>query len=596
MNWKNTWLLVGTAAVLFAFIFLYERHLKTSDAVTAPAPLLGEFKATSATTLQVRRGNAFVVSLGRTNGEWRYTSPFSYPAATLAVNGLLEMLDGVIPATHITPQEMVARKQTSADFGFDAPTIVITLQQGNEPPQHVRFGTRTPANDQVYVDVGGRPGIYVVSAAVLDRLPRAQNAWRDPALVMIPESKVDRLEISAGAAGGFEMRRDPTNKVWRLTRPPHRADQLKAAYLVKELADAQIASFVLDEPPIADLEPFGLHAPAAEVTLAAGTEVQKIQFGRSPTNDPTQVYARQVGASNVVLVPRRVLELATTNSYTEYRNRLLIGFAPQNVQAVEIKSAQPFTMARQPNGAWTVGDNPVDSAFINDWLNEFSRVDIREFVKDVVTDLTPFGLEMPKLSIVLRIATPGGVQASRIDFGKNDTPQTVLVRRADEDSIYSISGLALVRTPAESWQLRDHRVWSFTTNQVTRVVVREGGRTRQFLRQPTGQWAVTSGEVNPFAMEEMMFALGTLRANAWVARGEQALAQHGFAEKNYEIAIDLKDGDKTQTVTVKFAETPLRLPFAATTIDGQPWVFEFPWPLFTELQRYLSVPSAGAGL
>ena len=31
-------------------------------------------------------------------------------------------------------------------------------------------------------------------------------------------------------------------------------------------------------------------------------------------------------------------------------------------------------------------------------------------------------------------------------------------------------------------------------------------------------------------------------------------------------------------------------------IDGQPWVFEFPWPLFIDLQRYLSVSPAGAGL
>ena len=74
------------------------------------------------------------------------------------------------------------------------------------------------------------------------------------------------------------------------------------------------------------------------------------------------------------------------------------------------------------------------------------------------------------------------------------------------------------------------------------------------------------------------------------------MARHGFAPENYEVAIDVKDGEKTQTLTLRFAKSVFQLYFATIPIDGQPWVFEFPWPLFIDLQRYLSVSPAGAGL
>jgi hypothetical protein len=186
---------------------------------------------------------------------------------------------------------------------------------------------------------------------------------------------------------------------------------------------------------------------------------------------------------------------------------------------------------------------------------------------------------------------------NRLDFGTNDTPQTVLVRRADEDSVYSIRSLEFLRTPAAAWQLKDHRVWTFTTNQVARVAVRQGERTRQLLRQPNGQWVSTTGEIESVAAEEIMYSLGELRARAWLGRGPGALASFGIEPGGYELTIDLKDGDKTRTLTLQFSgRTGLPIPFAATTIDGQPWVFEFPWPLWIDMQRYLSAQPARAGL
>jgi hypothetical protein len=129
-----------------------------------------------------------------------------------------------------------------------------------------------------------------------------------------------------------------------------------------------------------------------------------------------------------------------------------------------------------------------------------------------------------------------------------------------------------------------------------RVTIRQDGRERQLLRQPGGEWTLAPGSLgqpNPFALEETMFRLGDLRAETWLARGENAREEFGFTTNSYQFTIDLKEGDKTRTVAAEFGgASPLTFPYAATIIDGQPWIFEFPPFLWVAVQRYLNLSAA----
>ncbi|HMJ91976.1 MAG TPA: DUF4340 domain-containing protein [Candidatus Acidoferrum sp.] len=596
MNWRGTWLLVGIATALFAFIFLFEQHLPTGEASSGPQAILADFKAGSARTLQVRYGTKFVVALERTNDAWRYVKPFTYSAATLKVESFLRGLDDVLPSAYITPQEIVARKQTRADFGFDAPAIHVSLESANGP-HALQFGARTPAGDQIYLQVDGKPGIYVVSTAILDRLPRTQNDWRETSLFGIPEQNVDRLEVIRAGGGGFALQRDSTNKLWRLTRPAHRADQFAVAHLLKQFGEARIASFVTDERVELDL--YGLQTPEAELAIASGSSIERVLFGRSPTNDSAHIFARQVTATNIVLVSTNILQ-EFRREFIDLRDRRLVAFAPETIDTIEVRADENFVLKKQADGTWMVAETPIDSRFVNDRLVALSQMQVMEFVKDVVSDFAQFALDPPQRRITLRTTITNGpvitnAIVTRLDFGTNKDPESVYARRADETSVYTIPAFHYQRLPSAVWQLRDHRVWSFTTNQVVRVVIRQEGETQQLLRQPNGSWAATRGDVLPYALDEMMFRLGELTAAAWVARGEAARTAYGFKPANYQISIDLKEGDQTRTVSIEFGGTnQLRIPYAATVIDGQPWIFEFPWQLLPDLQRHLSIPPPSA--
>src|SRR6185503_3403466 len=268
MNWKNTWTLVALAAGLFAFIFFIERRIPPPGALEPVRPLFAQFRPTAATSFQLRRGVEVNFALEQTNDGWRFTKPFAYPAANFAVHSFLETLERVVPATRISPREILAHKQTAADFGFDTPPIVITLQRGDETPKQLRFGARTPAGDQVYVEVDGQPDISVINADILNKIPRSSHDWRTTALFHLGDEKPDRVKISHRETF-YALQLNPTNKLWRLDRPRHRADQFQVRQLLDKIQLAQVSEFMAD-PPHADDEAFGLQTPEFEVTLASG--------------------------------------------------------------------------------------------------------------------------------------------------------------------------------------------------------------------------------------------------------------------------------------------------------------------------------------
>jgi hypothetical protein len=592
MSWKNTWILVGVAVALFGFIFLYERQLNPSGVARRVPALFEGFKPTTATSIQLRRGNQFALALEKTNDAWHFTRPIAYPAAGFAVTTFLESLEKLIPVAYISASEIRARKQSSADFGFDAPPVVIAVERG-EQRRELRFGSRTPAGDQVYVEIVGQPGYSVVGSEIIDRLPRGQHDWRDTALFHFGGEPVDRFEVTRPGAG-FVLDLDPTNRLWRLTRTSHRADQIQVRQLLEKVQSARAIEFVTDDPRV-DVEPFGLQSPQIEVTLASGAVAQKVQFGRSPTNDATRVYARLMAHTNVVLVPKALVDLLST-PYADLRDRQLVAFAPDMIDAIEVRAEENFLVQRNANGSWTAGEIPADPVFMTQWLSLLNQLQAAEFVKDVVTDFAPYGLAPPQRQYTLRTtitnaAGPTNIVVAQLGFGTNAMSDRVYARRADEDSVYSIRLHEYTYMPKAAWQFREQRIWRFSTNQVSKISVVQDGAVREVLRQPDGEWVRVKGvaEVNPFAFEELAWRLGELSALMWLDRGEAARARYGFTTNAPRLMVELR-GEKPQVLTIEFGgRSPLLRPYALAVIDGQPTVFEFPWPLYADLQRYFNL-------
>ena len=604
MKWKTTFWLLGLALILFAFICFVE--FQTPPPAGPPAHLL-RIKPEQITRIQLKRTNEVVLWADKTNQTWNLTLPLFYPAKSFAIESLLQTLAALTSQSYITPQELAANHRTIAEYGLDVPAATLTLHHGGARTE-IMFGAKTPVGDHVYAQLHTLPGIYILDAQIFDRLlPASERDWRDPSLLSLVGLSLDRMEVRVPGRG-FAVQQNPTNKIFALIKPQAvRANQPRVLALLEKVQVVPVRQFVTDDPRV-ELEPLGLQPPEAELAFGAGTnDLVVVQFGKSPPSDSSLVYARRMQQTNIVLVPKTVLEAVLT-PYAELRDRHLLSFSLTELDTIEVIAREKFTLHLQTNGTWMITEPQValaDPELMHEWLNDLDRLE-GAVEKDVVTDFAPYVLTNPparqyllKASLTNADGTLTNRLLSELDIGGvgGAARDKIFARRGDENSVYSITPADFDRLPTAMWQLRDRRVWSFTTNQVSRVTVRDRGLTRQWDRSPSGQWRFAAGsqgilDNKQFALEETTFRLGELRASMWVAKGEEERARYGFTNDCYKMTIELKNGDKTNALSLEFGgpAPSTQYHYALATVDGQSWIFEFPMALFFQVIRDFSNP------
>jgi hypothetical protein len=612
MSSRHTWFWLLLAAGLFAFIFFYQRH--THKAPTGPPRILPGVKLSEVTSIQVRPAVAGQAQLEiraeRTNGMWQLTEPPStslrtdtnswlpYPAQTASIENLIAALEQLTPASYITESDLKTHPKADEEFGFTSPQASIVILQGSYRV-HLLVGARTNPGDQVYLQVVGIEGAYVVSADLLKHIPRSANDWRDTTVINLANTSVDRMAVtnSSTALVRLVLQRDPTDRLWRMMWPLQaRADNLRIQDSLQKLQNLRVRQFISDDPR-AELEPLGLAPPELELAVGQGTNtLALLQFGRSPTNDPSRVYARRSGQYSIFTVDKEPLSCWRA-AVNDFRDSHLLDLV-EPVDSVEVIGQDIFSLQHETNDTWRVlPDNlPADPGNVQDLFTILTAAPIIGFVKDVVNppDLVDFGLSSPLRRFVLspKANNSSMVASNEVCFGlSTNQPDKVFAKRTDESSVYAISTNDFARLPVLGWQMRERKLWHFTEDDIAQVTIRQNGKIRQLVRKERFKWspaAGTQGVVDELPTEETVRGLVQTSAVVWVARGEPDRARFGLNEKGLQITLELKSGDK---VTIEFGtEAPSTNAYASVTLDGQIWILEFPWMLFRDVLSYLSIP------
>jgi hypothetical protein len=538
------------------------------------------------------------ISADRTNGGWVLTRPVSYPAQSAAVGALLDALQKLAPGK-ISAAELREHKNPEAEFGFENRQATLIIAAGDQSWQLI-VGARTAPGDQVYLRVGGVDGVYVADADWLKFLPRSGDEWRDTALVNAGQNGFDWIVLTNNAKGiAIELRRDPTNHLWRMIRPqPARADADHITDALQRLASASATRFTDD--PKADLAEFGLQPADLDLWLGRGTNlVAGVHVGASPTNDATRVYAKREGWNTVVTTAREPLT-SWRGAASGFRDtRLFELTAP--VAEIEVRGQNNFILREQGSNDWIIAGEkfPADTDSVQQFIKTLAGLRIAEFVKDAVTkaDLATNGLDKPQREIILR-SKAGDTNAvvAQLDFGAVQTNE-VFVRCAGEDPIYiyAITTLDFNRLPEAGWEFRDLRVWDFKVDDVAQITIHQGGNSRQIVHNGPGKWSLVIGSqglIEGKYIEQTVQMFHDLAAVGWVARNPTEPEKYGFGTNSLQITFELKNGEKD---TVDFGlgvESPQgQFALAAVTLGGERWAFLFPPALYQLVLSYFTIPA-----
>lgn len=571
MNSKSTWVWLGLAAVLFGVVFSVEKFGPKPPA--GPAPLLPGFQAALVTSVQLGLGDQREIQAVRTNGHWQLVKPIAYPAQDNSIDTLLVVLQQLAPMVELPGAEVRQRRNADQEFGFSQPQVTLTLKS-RDTVRPVLIGARTANGDQVYVQVVGVEGVFVVDAALLKLFPRTVDDWRDTAFADLTRLLFDHVSVS-NAVTSLELQRDGTNQLWRLTRPmAARADNQRVNRALQKLNATRVSRFVTDDPK-ADPDSFGLATPELELRLAQDTNLVAVyQFGRSPTNDSTQVFARRVGVSTIVTVPKELLAVWRA-PLNQFRDPYVVTFA-QPVDRLEFRDGASFTLQRTGDHAWRLADSPlpVDAGAVGEVLTTLGNLGIEQFKDSITeTDLSLYGLQTPARQVVVSATVTNGTTATNLvlaalSFGVA-TNGEVFARRADENPVYGIAPSSYLGLPTAAWQLRERRIWNFAASNVVRLVIAERGQRRELRRTEANAWVLapgSQGSINPQFVEKAVEQFATMSATAWTARGTNGWARYGFTTNAASLTFELKDGTKYR---VDFGGmSPANYCYAAVTLAG----------------------------
>ena len=593
MKSKSTILWFLLAAALATAIWVLDTYFQ--PAATGEKPLFAGLRPDQITGLQVIPAGAREISVTRTNRTWLLEKPILYPGQAAKIDGLIDALQKLTPVLSFSAGDMSARKDADAEFGFDNPQFTLDLAAADRT-WHLRVGNKTATGDGVYVRVVGATGAYITDTAWLQFLPHDTSDWRDTALADVPDV-LDWLVITNGAQA-IELRRDATNRLWRLVLPlSARADNLRIATALGELQIAKVSRFVNDDPK-ADLTAYGLEPAALDVWLGNGTNLlTAVHGGKEDTTNAGEIFARREGWGSVVTTPKESLA-KWRGAVNDFRDHYLLGpTAP--MAEIEMRGQDNFTLQYRSNAWMVAGEKfPVDADHVTTLVKTLAGLRIADFVQDAVTPfvLQTYGLTNPVLQITLRAAVNDTNRIiAQLLFGASNTNSQIYVKRGDEDFVYALSmaGLNQLTLPGDYY--RTPPIWNFSETNVAQVTLRQNGKVRQMIRNGPNEWTLAAGSqgiIEGPSIEETIHRLGDLQAEAWIGR-KFSDADVGLTTNGLSVTIDLKSGGKYavdfgKRVQVSKEDTT---DLAVVTLDGERWAFLFPRMILPFVTEYLTIPA-----
>ncbi len=340
---RNTAILAALAVALGAYLFFIERHREAPSAEPAePArgKVFAQLDAEKVEELQVTPATGDAVTLRKVNKVWQLAAPIAGPAdQTEAANAATNL------ATADIQRVVDEQPKDLAAYGLAKPRVTVTFRvAGEKAPRALLLGEKNPAGSDVYAKVPDAPRVFLVSGYLEGTFDKGVFGFRDKRVLTFDREKIDRLDVTAGAAKTTVARQADT---WSVVAPANaRADFGVIEAVLSRLANGQMKAIAWDPaapaaPPAAapvkhTLKEYGLDPAEHRLTLGAGSTVAEILLGKAtPEGD---VYAKDASRSMVFTIEKALADDLTRNP-ADFRAKDVFAFRAFTGTRLEIARA-----------------------------------------------------------------------------------------------------------------------------------------------------------------------------------------------------------------------------------------------------------------
>lgn len=320
---------------------------------------------------------------------------------------------------------------------------------------------------------------------------------------------------------------------------------------------------------LSKLSAIKLH-PRASITLPDNatnlTEVGISTFG-DEEEVTLRIYPAQPGAaSTYATVSNRdivfELPLISTPSIPAYvtkipsdvnqlRSRTMVKLDKRDLRGVIVRTptTNPVIITRIPGEPYKMLDfnnepRAIDEAVLAELFQALSVDPVKNFVSDAATDLTPYGLDSPFLTVDL-VHFAG--KPARVQFGTPKDNDSIYVNLKGSPIVWEIDTATLTKISRFYWDWKPKIVWNLPVSDITSFTTQERGKPKVTVNYDYfgDTFTATRGE------EDVSHLLNPNRAKYFLNQNHLLAATRRLGPTNKEAAAALQNPIFTVEITAQ---------------------------------------------
>lgn len=410
---------------------------------------------------------------------------------------------------------------------------------------------------------------------------------RDPASTPEPNEELftfdadDVAELQVRTEDGTvtELRQD--DGVWRVVAPVDTAaDDVAATSVAATLAGLEI-NRVLEEGPV-DLAPFGLSAPALDLSFAVGGEDRQRLLIGDETPTGADRYAKLDGSDRVFLIAGH--HRTTFNKTTfDLRDKTVLEVDRGALERIEIASDEETIEFTKDGEDWRLATPlaaAADFAAVEGLIGSLGSGRMLAVESETADALEEFGLDAPARTVSLR----GGSATATLQLGAETPDGTFYARDAARPLVFTVDATLVTSLTRDASEYRRKALFAFRPFNAGRLEIETGDEVVVFEKRAAAasddgedaedSWemvAPEAGSVPHGEMDDLLTKISGLRAESFVASRSEA----GIGPEQVAATVRARFGDddaEEQVVVWRSGEDTFAVhgdePGAAR-IDGQ---------------------------
>lgn len=352
------------------------------------------------------------------------------------------------------------------------------------------------------------------------------------------------VHVSVDDVSGFTIKRDADTiaaqkrqEDWYLTEPLRvPGDKQTYRELVRYLAELRHLRLVHSNPPA--LEPFGLATPSLEIRLTSQATSPPVVIrlgGQNPTGDG---YYTQVEGDPAVYLIRAAAKDRLDASLYDVRDKTVLAFIPAAVREVRVTYGMDtaVVLQRHEEAQWQIimpVNAKADAQGMSALLRRLHESKIKTFIAEHPTELHPYGLDTPALSLTLiSDKNPHDRTIQTLLVGKVDSAMHgVYAKRSDATNVFLLPQDFWDNLPKSATALRDKTLLQFERDQIARIEMQSSDRHISMIKTAPRQYRLAqpiATAADNDTVYSLLWDLQALQAKTIVAETSAKLAPYGL--------------------------------------------------------------------